>query len=478
MFVALRYSASVVWAGFFLSISLAVTPAPWGPLHNVAFGGDRSVANGSLSHAPSLIRYAVLDNQHVLGGQIVEEKSTGTITIESASGSRMVLPSDRVLQICDSLEDVYWFRYSDLSPTNTQGHVKLLHWCLQNDLKSSAENQIAVLLQTDLSATRLDYLNRLITQKFSGLPSAGNGMENQQHDYLSVSREFSRLPAFDSADPQSRQLAAADKPLPAVPTLLDKAARLGIRLDGGSGTDATSINASDTSVTLVGYEEEVASAGTTVPTDATPATIAQLDATSRSLSTNDRVEFQRHIQPILLKGCAAANCHVSTSDNFPLYRGNVGQGVPRRMSQRNLFQTLALINRGQPLDSRLLTMAATAHGDAEQAALEKESEAYLRLARWAVVVSNRFDPQAWNEHFSIQSPDFDLPEAEIPVATVSTVPEKPQPVGQFALVPKLPPRAPEADEGIASEAASGPGSEPPPVDAFDPAIFNRLHQAK
>lgn len=94
--------------------------------------------------------------------------------------------------------------------------------------------------------------------------------------------------------------------------------------------------------------------------------------------------FNTTVQPLLLNRCASGGCHnMRGTSEYVLFRPFVGQATTRRLTERNLWATLAYIDRTAPLESILLSKAAVPHGGAASAAIEEREKKQLDiLAEW------------------------------------------------------------------------------------------------
>jgi hypothetical protein len=115
---------------------------------------------------------------------------------------------------------------------------------------------------------------------------------------------------------------------------------------------------------------------------------ADLDRLVRGLSAGVTSEFTTYIQPSLLNRCATAACHAATSDHGPkLVRSSRHGQLPRRVTLRNLEETLAYIDRSRPGESPLLKKAVEPHGGSKVAVLDRNHLAYRQLSQWVRRVS-------------------------------------------------------------------------------------------
>lgn len=127
--------------------------------------------------------------------------------------------------------------------------------------------------------------------------------------------------------------------------------------------------------------------GNELPADRLPRD-TDLDRLVRGLSAGVTSDFTTFIQPSLLNRCATAACHSVTSVHGPkLVRSSRHGQLPRRVTLRNLGETLAYIDRARPGESPLLTRAVEPHGGLKAAVLDRNHLAYRQLSQWVRRVS-------------------------------------------------------------------------------------------
>src|SRR5262249_7997781 len=128
----------------------------------------------------------------------------------------------------------------------------------------------------------------------------------------------------------------------------------------------------------------------------------------------------------------------------------------RKTVQQNVASVLAQVNVDRPEVSPLLVKAVSIHGDMVQPPLKgRQAPAYRVLEDWvqATLASN---PQL----------------AQRPTAAVPPVAPEPKGTEAAAAKTQEPPAA-ESAPAKAVTSAKAPEPSAAPVDAFDPAIFNR-----
>jgi len=230
-----------------------------------------------------------------------------------------------------------------------------------------------------------------------------------------------------------------------------------------------------------------------VPNNEVKISIAELDKFTRSMPKGTLGPYRSKLEHVLNNGCNAANCHDSTAAVMPLLSLGRNKSIPRRMSQRNLFNTLKYVDKTQPLASSLLNAASKPHAGMEKPVLVEGSKTFEQLKLWVVMLSD--DPngnyQAYLNSKSLpkmlnvgssefQPADPDSSEALAPPNSKSepilrdssnqqsnVLPIKPKRAALLPSAAKIPKTIGEIPELNSSSSAFQP------VDPFDPEIFNR-----
>ncbi len=94
--------------------------------------------------------------------------------------------------------------------------------------------------------------------------------------------------------------------------------------------------------------------------------------------------FVNHVQPLLLNKCALAGCHgPHPRSSFQLIESRWTKTIPRSISYRNLFNTLARLEPEPTTNDSLVTKALTAHGGLKVAKLTiADKQAVEQLVNW------------------------------------------------------------------------------------------------
>lgn len=208
-----------------------------------------------------------------------------------------------------------------------------------------------------------------------------------------------------------------------------------------------------------------------------------LDRLVRSMPGETMVTFTQTIQPLLVNHCTASGCHGPQSEtDWKLFRMPAGRPPSLRLTQRNLYATLQMIDKKSPQQSPLLVSAGQRHGKAKVAPFGKtHSWKYQQLADWVQRVASH-------------SPELPQPKQSPEDGQTTQADPSPYPAAKPRIralgVRPLPPKAPNSVAGKASGEADSLGDElaqpkkiqgPQPFlpkDPFDPEIFNRRYFGK
>lgn len=185
------------------------------------------------------------------------------------------------------------------------------------------------------------------------------------------------------------------------------------------------------------------------------------------LSREAAVQFTRKVQPILMNNCATASCHGPESkvSDFQLQPVHVGGHTSRVATERNLAEVLIYISRQRPGQSPLVTKPVGNHGTRGRPVFQgtRGADQLRELKKWAELVSTE---------------EISLPRVANRERTGTS--ENPLSPSQ-AMIPS---NLGESDTSSSTNrrpsrvpANLRPGSPLgiPPVDEFDPDIFNRRH---
>ncbi len=424
----------------------------------------------------------VLKNGNIVQGFV--ERTAAEFIVQTAQGSRLIIAADQADFVCGSMEQAYWGKLARIRATDVEGQVQLFNWCLQHHLLTPAQNQIDILLSSDIKATRLEFLNRQLEvgimqarkQIESSVLASGNSMAQSAAANPEDQIAAVPLPAIDNdeAEPSSLflgQVAPVFRPLPSLSEELAKSQLPTIQRPSFK-TIRSPLDSEKSQILQVGYEDPIEAPASTHDSSGAeslrhhvPATIAELDQTTRAMPKNSLAVFRQKVENVVVARCS--KCHDAECTIMPLMHAGRSQPVSRRMSQRNLHSILGHADRQNPLESNLLVAATTAHGGSEDAGIKLDSRQYENMRNWLIMIS---DQPEQNVIPVEPSPDDAL---EIDIQSMKPL--------KSASASQLPPRLPSESELELSPAAVEipqlDGLQPKfaPRDEFDPELFNRKY---
>ena len=467
------------------------------------------------NYAPTQ-QLAVLQNGEVLTGQITET-ATNTI-VETAQGSRLVLSNDRVEFVCDSIQDAYWGKCARTKASDVAGQKSLFYWCLKHGLHAQAQNQILLLVESKKAkAPDIEFLDRQLNVSIAQLERrnqkkaqlAKQSLPPKPSDQTLVAASPATTDRSNADSQRNRQLAndiAIDsslgtgllvgndvdyntfRPLPALDALAEKTAPAPQRLAASLPSSGQESFGGQQMIRQVGFEEEIDSQQIDLeyktisldhkilnPSKPKPVSIeagipsnAQLDQMTRSMPSGTIGPYRTKLERVLINGCSAANCHDSHSQVMPLIDLGRSKPISRRMSQRNLHETLKYIDRTNPFISPLLSAASQPHGGGEKSVLPLGSKHFEQLKLWVIMLSD--DPEANYQAYlnpSLQNKSAAQPIQE-PALQQVIVPVEPERIGLRPLDPVV-----EYSQTIGEiPELDNQADSYQPIDPFDPEVFN------
>ena len=431
------------------------------PIHRVSLTialciGCIACAQAVSAQSPDKTKWLVLKNGEALQGQI--EVADGKHIVVADSGSRIVLSNDMVNFVADSIEDIYWEKWSRVDPGDGESHMRLFRWCLEHDLLDEAQKQIDLVSKLENMEGQVANLS-LMAQELELVVARINKealMAKQKHIESLAIRQLPALPETE------KSRFAAVPTIPSTP--IDANGRHVRKLEPMTRLP----NEPAGKIDLVGFEQELqptAPAKTETGRRDKPAWVSNrvLDRETRSMPNGTVSFYRRHIESKLIANCI--QCHDSRSTAMPMNKRSFGQTIPRRMSQQNLHFVMEQVDLSDPLSSKLLSMAVTAHGKQEAASFKANEPFLFDLKKWTVAVSE--DPAKWLmalTESSRQSP-------AAPPATATATPRA-ESFGPAHAGPSAAAAIEDANQ-IANEIIEVDPKPVADVDPYDPAAFNR-----
>jgi hypothetical protein len=390
-------------------------------------------------------QWLVLNNGQTIEGKVAFEN--GRYSIETPSGSRIIVTQESTNFVADSIKDIYWEKWSRVDPTDGTSHIRLFRWCLKHGLMDEAQKQIDLVAKVDELDGQAEHLSRMAEE----LELVVARIEKEALIALKIQQkqdlEIRDLPKL--ANQENSNFATAPK-IPSAP--IDSEGRPVRFLGSANAKKMAPAKIPQGKVDLVNFEEEIESS--TKRTKPAWVSNRQLDRESRAMPEGTVSFYKRHLERKLIKNCAS--CHDSRSVAMPMSQRSFGQTIPRRMSQQNLHFIMQQVDRANPLDSPLLKMATNAHGDQNSATFQSSDPFVFDLRKWTIAVSN--DPTKWLMQLAQESAPAPKSDETIEDAIddVITVDLESEPVAkkENATINK-----------VEAEAA--------PSDPYDPSAFNK-----
>ena len=405
-----------------------------------------ALAQTDVNQTPTPSKWLVLNNGEILEGQI--ERTESKYKVVTDSGSSIVIAGHNVNFIADSIEDIYWEKWSRVNPTDANSHTSLFRWCLKNGLLEEAQKQIDLVAKIQNMDDQAGQLSRmaqelemLVTRMEKETLLAQQKAQQKEIEALNI-RALPELPETQIAN--NPQFAAA----PTIPSVaIDAEGQPVQALKPMQGAKILEPPKVDSKIELVDFQEDLQPA-TEAQRRTKPAWVSnrQLDRETRMMPDGTVSFYRRHIEAKLISNCI--QCHDSRSAQMPLNNRSIGQTIPRRMSQQNLHFVMEQVDRSNPLESQLLKMATTAHGKQTAASIDSNDPFLFEMKKWTVAVSD--NPAKWLMTLSQESQ-----------------PAKAEPKMLSAEALAAQKVEPTVKEPIVAE------PEPANVDPYDPSSFNR-----
>jgi hypothetical protein len=115
-----------------------------------------------------------------------------------------------------------------------------------------------------------------------------------------------------------------------------------------------------------------------------------LDRMVRGMPPGAVEAFTETIQPLLMNSCATSSCHgPGSKSNYVLIRIPPDRTGNRRLTQRNLYGTIQMLDYQSPSQSRLLGAASKPHGNTPTAIFDSQTVKYRQLLNWIAVVTEK-----------------------------------------------------------------------------------------
>jgi hypothetical protein len=175
--------------------------------------------------------------------------------------------------------------------------------------------------------------------------------------------------------------------------------------------------------------------------------------------------FTTTVQTLLLNRCGTNACHGSqVTSRYHLMRPFKDKALPQRLTQRNLFATLQMVNPNDPDNSPLLTMPSGPHGGQPEGLFDaRQGRQWEQLRDWVHLAARPVVAPAKPQSISIGMPAQSARTGMALSNEVSASSISPHDEIHRSVVSHRP--STENDGEVRFQ----------PRDAFDPTIFNRRY---
>jgi hypothetical protein len=306
-------------------------------------------AESPAAHQAGLV---VLQNGEVLAGHVVRSGERILVTLP---GREISLRPGEVDVVANSLDEAYRLKRAKVRPTDVGGRLDLANWCLRHNLLASAGEELAAVATVQPFEPRLKALGQRLAKA-----------NERQERPVQASYQQNVPTAPQSADKTTAQSKAGGDP-------------------PGKRTDATRVwprvAAPQTPIVKPTRRGDDSPRQADAVEAATPEVLERF---VRSLPSGAVEEFTASIHPTIARGCATARCHApGNQSEFTLLRLPQSRTVNRRLTQRNLYSTVQLVDFDKPEESRLLAIAGQPHGPLKAGVFgDQRSPKYRELAAW------------------------------------------------------------------------------------------------
>lgn len=368
----------------------------------------------------------MLKNGQSLTGKVVT--SVDRITVETRSGSRIVLNTADVCMVCATWQEAWEFQRDSTHIDDAKQLQSLLQWCLRNQRFGNAWEVIDRLQFTDLGRAQLDQLHRQVSL----------AEKAAEHAHAAAIAATSPPPVRQPETvPQNRMIDSSVQPT----------SFSGMAGGASSGSRPAVVPSGD------------------------------LDRFMTSVPDREFAVWRKQIEPLLVRGCTNAGCHSAGSVSPRLTTMGGNDPIPLRMSQQNLYRTAELIVGDGLGTDRFLAAVSTAHGGSAAAPLALDSESFRQVSEWARRIGDSVPAGA----FSGSEGGLGAPGSAVATLALPGSPGAASPVPATADPPRQAEMGTVAAKPLPRPAPGVPSIPDPdtlteafvPADEFDPAIFNR-----
>ncbi len=321
-------------------------------------------AGGSTERATSLV---VLRNGEILQGEIQASKND-RLSVRMPRGEISVRQAE-VDVIAASLDDAYALKLAKIPPTDVDGHLDLAAWCVRHELLGNAASELTTAISIQPRNPRIAIVQRRLRQ----IVEQQQATQEPEIDTAAEPNPANEpKPILVEPSDQHEHQKKIVSPEPAA--WPPKSPDLAVAQVGGPTASPRHTEV-----------DKDKSSKQTPPKRPPPRdSITEIERLVRTLPADAVEGFTSVAQPILVNGCATAGCHApGNATTFTLLRLPQDRPVSRRLTQRNLYNVVQLVDFKKPAESTLFNMAKEPHGPLKTPALgQPQSAAYRELIGW------------------------------------------------------------------------------------------------
>ena len=299
-------------------------------------------------------RLLVLRNGEVLTGTI---STAGERVLVMLPGRQISLRPSEIDVVASTMEEAYALKLNKLRPTDVGGRLDLAAWCIHHRLWTRAQEELTAAGHVQPYNPRLAALGRALQRSMEHDTEVRSSVSG-----LSSSTATTRASVADREKVAHRikePVSQAGFSWPPVADAVDVAA--------GPPSRTQKLN----------------------PERKATESPAALERFVRGLPATAVEQFTTGLHPMITRGCATAGCHApGNKTEFTLLRLPHGRAPSRRLTQRNLYNTVQLIDFGNPPESRLLEIARQPHGPLKSGVFgDERSPKYQELVAWVTALT-------------------------------------------------------------------------------------------
>ncbi|MEX2140104.1 MAG: hypothetical protein WD894_12635 [Pirellulales bacterium] len=307
----------------------------------------------SSEHEDSTPSLVVLRNGEVLQGRVTSARERVLVILP---GREISLRKGEVDVVARTLEEAYLVKRSKTPPTDVDARLDLAAWCMRHNLWAAARVELSAAGQVQESSPRRIALERRLQKAIAGDTAPHQAIGQSPLEPNPVTAAI--LPPAASKRPTHPDVKQVRYSWPSIASVPPSA-----KVSATKKTERAPRNATR-------------GAATESP--------AALERFIQSLPSGAVEQFTSSLHPLITRSCATAGCHApGNTTQFTLLRLPHSSAASRRLTQRNLYNTVQLVDFDRPEESRLLKIASQPHGPLPAGVFgDARSPKYQEMVAW------------------------------------------------------------------------------------------------